>query len=142
MNVCFGGHRCRVTGILEELSKTAQLWSGLDRPDRHCGGETRSQEAESSVIDIASLEAVSAGSNCGGPPQRQSTQHVVGEREPQQHGAGLRFAAHQQPGEPHAARPGIGALGLRAFLVEGFARFTAMRRRQSATPGLSSRRGA
>jgi hypothetical protein len=68
VNVCFGGHRCRVTGILEELSKTAQLWSGLDRPDRHCGGETRSQEAESSVIDIASLEAVSAGSNCGGRP--------------------------------------------------------------------------
>ena len=45
----------------------------------------------------------------------------VGEREPQQHGAGLVFAAHQQPGQSHAARPGIGAFGLRALFVERLA---------------------
>src|SRR5580704_12846402 len=74
-----------------------------------------------SLIELASLRTISGCRWHGAPPQRKSPQHVVGKREPQQHGAGLVFAAHQQPAEPHAARPGMGAFGGCALFVEGFA---------------------
>src|SRR5260370_37569596 len=81
--------------------------------------------AETSVIELMSLQTISGcrsrGSR-GSPPQREGPQHVVSQPEPQQHGAGLVFAAHRQPREPHAGRPGIGAFGLGALLVERFAR--------------------
>ncbi len=76
-----------------------------------------------SVIELASRSTSSGCRGHDGAPQGKGTQHIVGEREPQQHGASLGCAAHRQPGEPHAARPGIGAFGLRALLVERFAGF-------------------
>src|SRR5260370_1162982 len=86
------------------------------------------ERAGTLFIELMSLQTISGCRNHrnrgsdGSPPQREGPQHVVSQREPQQHGAGLVFAAHRQPREPHAARPGIGAFGLGALLVERFAR--------------------
>src|SRR5438477_9127908 len=108
-------------------------------------GETKQsivEQAAISVIELVPRLTISVCRGHGSPPQCEAAQHVVGECEPQQDGAGLVCAAHIKPSEAHAARPGIGAFGLRALLVERLPGSLAMRRRQSATPGLSSRRGA
>src|SRR5882724_255415 len=55
------------------------------------------------IVLARSRNTTSGGGGHGGPPQREGAQHVMGEREPQQHGAGLVFAAHGQSREPHAA---------------------------------------
>src|SRR5947209_14512946 len=79
------------------------------------------EQAAMSAIKLAPRLTISVCRGHGSPPQCEAAQHVVGEREPQQHGAGLVFAAHIKPSEAHATRPGIGAFGLPALLVELFA---------------------
>src|SRR3954463_1753486 len=79
------------------------------------------EQAAMSAIELAPRSSISVCRGQGRPPQGEAAQHVVGECEPQQHGAGLVFAAHIKPSEAHAARPGIGAFGLRALPVELFA---------------------
>src|SRR5580704_2843585 len=71
-------------------------------------GRAMVERAARSLIELMPWFAISDCRSHGGPPQCQAPQHIVGEREPQQHGTSLVFAAHPQPGEPHAARPGIG----------------------------------
>src|SRR5690349_10308671 len=71
-----------------------------------------------SLIELMSWSTTSSGRRGRRrPPQCKGPQHIVGQREPQQDSAHLFFAAHQQPGEPHAAGGGVGALGGAALLV-------------------------
>src|SRR5205823_949893 len=113
------GHRYRATASYNRSENGSALARASSAP-RALRWRGIVEGARISVIDPACLDAISSGSGHGGPSQRESAQHVVGEREPQQHGAGLVFAAHEQSGEAHAARPGVGALGLRALLIERF----------------------
>src|SRR5277367_2619965 len=68
------------------------------------------KQARVSFIEWISLFTTSGGRSRSCSPQCEGAQHIVGEREPQQDGAGLLLASHQQPGKSHPARPGIGAL--------------------------------
>ena len=103
----------------------APLWFGwLADALVRSHGETKQsmvEQAAISVIELVPRLTISVCRGHGSPPQCEAAQHVVGECEPQQHGAGLVCAAHIKPSEAHAARPGIGAFGLRALLVELFA---------------------
>src|SRR5712691_1344673 len=58
-----------------------------------------------SLIDPRGRPTTSDRCCHGRLPQCESAQHVVGEREPQQHGAGFLLAPHVKLSEPHAARP-------------------------------------
>src|ERR1700745_1237048 len=95
-----------LSGPIGRIGETSNLWLS---------------EQAMSAIELAPRLTISVRRGHGSPPQCEAAQHVVGECEPQQHGAGLVFAAHRKPREAHAARPGIGAFGLRALLVELFA---------------------
>lgn len=85
-------------------------------------GRPAIERATISFIVLISRLTISGCYSHGCPSPRERPEHVVGERKRQQHGAGLVLAAHRQPAEPHAARPGIGAFGLRAFACRGFCR--------------------
>src|SRR6516164_4870897 len=81
-------------------------------------GEVAIAPANRSLIELMPWSTTSGGrSGRSRPPQGKGSQHIVGQREPQQDRAHLFFAAHQQPGEPHAAGVGVGALGGAALLI-------------------------
>ena len=83
--------------------------------------------ADTSYVELLLLTATSGGCSHGRLPQGEAAHHVVRERKPQQHGTDLFLAPNQHPGEPHAARPSIGTLGLAAFLVQQALRSLAIR---------------
>src|SRR3954453_12556065 len=119
-NVYSGEHG----GVARASRDDAPLWLGwLADPIGSISEMKQSvvEQAAMSAMELAPRLTISVRRGHGSPPQCEAAQHVVGECEPQQHGAGLVFAAHRKPREAHAARPGIGAFGLRALLVELFA---------------------
>jgi hypothetical protein len=78
--------------------------------------------AEGTLISFIEHKILFTTSDCRsrrGTSQAKAAQHVVGKRELQQHSADLFLAADHQPGEPHATRPGVRALGFAAFPVQG-----------------------
>src|SRR5207244_11438947 len=94
------GHRYRATASYNRSENGSALARASSAP-RALRWRGIVEGSRISVIDPACLDGISSGSGHGDPSQRESAQHVVGEREPHIHGPVGVFAEHEKGGEAY-----------------------------------------